>query len=131
MQDNQLEDVLYHYFTQLWSADTCYTPDLWSSENPALGQCVPTVLIIQDNYGGEIKRGTVHLIDGRTESHYWNIINNQIVDITIVQYGDKIIKVTPRSDMPEGFSTLRGFVLANADTKRRYDLLKKKAKPLP
>jgi len=52
-----------------WGADTCYpgSLDAWSLNNPAIGQCTVTALIVQDYFGGEILHCD-HL------NHNWNKI---------------------------------------------------------
>jgi hypothetical protein len=48
-----------------WERTTSADPDRWSPQNPAWGQCAVTALIVQDHYGGELRRGIVDDI-----SHY-------------------------------------------------------------
>jgi hypothetical protein len=37
-----------------WGSDTTDEPELWSGENPALGQCAVTALVVREYLGGEI-----------------------------------------------------------------------------
>ena len=62
--DADKQDLLFSFFADFWSADTSYSPDLWSDSNPSLGQCVPTALLIHDLLGGEIQSGKVFLKNG-------------------------------------------------------------------
>lgn len=97
-----------------WSEETCY-PDLkniWTSKNPSLGQCAVTTLIVNDFNGGKIMRCTCNGI-----SHYYNLINNEIVDYTAEQFGDII------PDYQNGEERTREYLLSNDDTKNRYIIL--------
>ena len=88
-----------------------------------MGQCVPTSLIIQDHIGGEIMRGTVHLESGRTDSHYWNMVGPERLDVTGYQYGPFIKEITLKEPL---LIPVRDYLLENPDTKRRYELLKQR-----
>ena len=50
----------------------------WNEENPSLGQCAITALIVNDIFGGEIMRCM-----SSTVSHYYNLIEGKIVDLTV------------------------------------------------
>lgn len=102
-----------------WSKETCHIPlqETWTKEKPETGQCVVTVLVIQDYLGGVI----AHDIKNK---HYWNIINNKKIDLTQNQFppntifnNDEIIK---RKSL---FSKN-----PKAKTKERYELLLKNFK---
>ncbi len=107
---------------QAWAADTSYWPTYWSEENPALGQCAVTALIIQAHLGGDLRRGQI----GRV-SHYWNILSSgRVVDLTRDQFftdhgpvWHDPIKVV----MPE-----RGQVLRAGTTGIRYHRLRERAR---
>ena len=122
MNPHFLETQLYEFFSGFWTAETSSSP-YWLPENPSQGQCVPTSLIIQDHIGGEIMRGTVHLESGRTDSHYWNLVGDKHLDVTAYQYGPYVTQVTLKEPL---LVPVRDYVLGNADTNRRYELLKKK-----
>lgn len=69
-----------------WSKETCYPPDQgkWSAENPALGQCAITALVIQDFLGGEI-------LYCKHYHHYWNRLpNGTEVDLTKEQFAENV-----------------------------------------
>jgi hypothetical protein len=55
---------------------------LWTEANPARGQCGVTALVIQDHFGGEIRKS--RLPDG--EWHYYNQINGRRFDFTDSQF---------------------------------------------
>ena len=97
----------------IWDRFTSASPDEWTPENPARGQCAVTALIVQDMFGGELLRTTV---DG--ESHYLNVIGDgTLVDLTAQQFA----RVGYDSE-PEPRD--REYVLSFPDTARRYGLLK-------
>jgi hypothetical protein len=97
----------------VWSKETSNSPDKWRKKTPSIGQCAVTALIVNDLYGGLILRGQ---LEG--DSHYWNLINDKIIDFTGDQYKD-----------PLSFSAIgtrsREYLFENDDLKRRYNLLKK------
>jgi hypothetical protein len=77
---NQLKTV--------YSVDTCYKSDVkkWTKDNPSIGHCAISALIIYDLFGGEIYKTKV----GRS-THYFNILNNgEIVDVTAEQFSNPI-----------------------------------------
>ena len=39
-----------------WSKETSFEPDNWTPENPAWGQYAVTALVVQDFFGGELKK---------------------------------------------------------------------------
>ena len=101
-----------------WNKNTC-TPsmqDSWDENNKALGQCAVTALIVNDFLGGRIMRCMCE-----SGSHYYNIINEHIIDLTSSQF-----KQTP--DYDEGEKRAREYLLSNEDTKKRYLLLLKEVK---
>lgn len=101
-----------------FSRDTCYPTlrDKWNKENSCLGQCAITALILNDFLGGKIMR-----CQSETGSHYYNLINNEIVDLTVSQF-----KSLP--DYINGEERTREYLLSNEDTKNRYKLLLERVK---
>ena len=99
-----------------WSKETCYPTscESWSSENRSLGQCAITALIVNDFMGGKIMRCMVDDI-----SHYYNLINGEVIDYTAQQFKF----VIPNYSLGEERS--REYLLSNEDTKKRYKLLLK------
>lgn len=92
-----------------WRADTSATPGRWSPENPSLGQCAVTALIVQDLFGGELRRA---LITGG--SHYWNRLpSGEEVDLTFEQF-----EIYPALSSVESRS--RDYVLSFPSTNARY-----------
>lgn len=111
-------DDLYKILEKSWSEDTCCDSlkKLWNEENPSLGQCAITSLIVNDFCGGKIMRCRCE-----TESHYYNVINNRIIDLTNKQF----------NKIPEYKSSeerTREYLISNEDTKKRYLLLLKNVK---
>lgn len=96
-----------------FSKDTCY-PDLrdrWSEENSSLGQCAITALVLNDFLGGKIMRCM-----SETGSHYYNLINGEIVDLTVSQFSSL-------PDYINGEERTREYLLSSEDTRNRYKLL--------
>lgn len=69
-----------------WSRGTAYPGDQerWSYENPALGQCVVSLLVLMDYFpGGKILRSSRH-------HHYAYLFRGKIVDPTREQFGEGV-----------------------------------------
>ena len=66
-----------------WSYETCSPglKDVWNSENPSIGQCAITALIVNDFFGGKIMRCM-----SNSGSHYYNLIDENIIDLTVNQF---------------------------------------------
>jgi hypothetical protein len=105
-----------------WSADTCFDASEWNADNPALGQCVVSSLVVQKYLGGELQRYRV-TGDGVTDTHYCNILNDgTLLDTTASQYRQPMtFKVAPVD--PKGFASIREKRLAEEETRSRYELL--------
>ncbi len=54
--DDVKEKRIYEALIRSWSIETS---SKWTTENPAKGQCGVTALVVQDIYGGEIKKTKV------------------------------------------------------------------------
>lgn len=100
-----------------WDLETCSPGlrDKWSEENPSLGQCAVTTLIVNDFFEGKIMRCMTS-----SGSHYYNLIDGKIFDLTIEQFLGEI----PQYEKGEERS--RDYLLSNEETKNRYLLLNKK-----
>jgi len=102
-----------------WSKETT-VPSLeqvWDKTNPSLGQCAITALIVNDFIGGKIMRCMCGNI-----SHYYNLINDEIVDLTKSQFK------TETPDYINGEERTREYLLSNENTKARYLILLKNVK---
>lgn len=98
-----------------WSRGTSADPEHWTTDNPALGQCAVSALIIQDLLGGQLLRTEINHV-----SYYWNtLMNGQQVDVTIQQFG----KIWARGEIKVRD---REYVLSFPDTVLRYEMLKKR-----
>ena len=111
MSIDELKKILY----LCYSNELCYpkVKDDWTEENKYLGMCAITTLIVNDYFGGKICKIYVNGI-----SHYFNLVDNKIIDLTSSQFKCSIdykdYKIVDRNSM------------LNEDTKNRYNLLKEK-----
>lgn len=97
-----------------WSYETC-SPGLkgeWCEDNPSLGQCAITALIVNDFFGGKIMRCMTS-----SGSHYYNLVNDCVVDLTVEQFLGEI------PEYEYGEERTREYLLSNEDTKNRYFIL--------
>jgi hypothetical protein len=74
-----------------WSADTCSPDDAertpWDTDNPALGHCDITALVVHDVFGGELLVGTVRSGDEDHGFHWWNRLPSGVeLDLTYEQF---------------------------------------------
>jgi len=99
-------------FEKHWNKETSYS-DNWESSNPSIGQCAISALTFQDIFEGEICKIKVN----NNESHYFNLISDNIYDLTADQfhgslnYNDKVV-------------VDRETILKNKETNDRYLLFK-------
>ncbi len=111
MDINNIKTLL----TNCYSKELCYpkVKDNWTEKNKCLGMCAITTLIVNDYYGGLICKTHVNEV-----SHYFNLIDNEIIDLTSSQFECDIdykdYKIVDRK------------IMLNDDTKNRYNLLKEK-----
>ena len=111
-------DELTKILNLSFSKETC-CPGLqkgWNIENKTLGHCAVTALIVNDFMGGKIMRCMCE-----SGSHYYNLINNKVVDLTSEQFNQI-------PDYTKGEERTREYLLSNDDTKSRYKILLKKVK---
>ncbi len=98
-----------------YEKELCYekVQENWTEKNKTLGMCAITSLIVNDYFKGDIAKIKVDGI-----SHYFNMINDSIVDLTAPQFNKKIeyqnYKIINRED------------ILTEDTNNRYQKLKKK-----
>lgn len=97
-----------------WSKNTSYTPNDWTVENPAKGQCAIIALLVQEIFGGDIVKCDVV---GDKDSHFFNHINGQEVDMTISQFPESVEFINHRT-------VNREEIIKHPGTAERYDLLK-------
>ena len=117
MKIGELKQLL----VQAWRKETCSPRlrDKWNEENPSLGQCAITALIVNDFFGGKIMRCMAS-----SGSHYYNIIDDERIDLTVDQFLDEI----PQYE--NGEERTREYLLSNEDTNNRYLLLNKNLQEL-
>lgn len=102
--------------TEVWAADTSASGEEWSKDNPSLGQCAVTSLLVQDFCGGELLRTTIQGV-----SHYFNRLpDGTEIDLTRQQFGDNQeldVPAEPRD---------RDYVLSYGPTAERYARLRER-----
>ena len=109
--------------TDAYSKDTSSDSTNWSPENPAMGQCAVTALIVNDYFNGKIVWANALLPDGKNISHYFNNIDGIEIDLTRKQFPKGTI-IHSGVDKTKGFQTTRDYILSYQSTKERYELLK-------
>lgn len=113
--DNMTIKELEKALLNSYEKELCYEKvrENWTEENKTLGMCAITSLIVNDYFKGDIAKIKVDGI-----SHYFNIINDSIVDLTASQFNKKIdykdYKIINREDV------------LTEDTNNRYKKLKEK-----
>ncbi len=80
--DENRKKIVLEILNKCWSLDT---GSKWSAENPARGQCSVTALVINDVFGGEIRK-----TKAGDEWHYYNYIDDERVDFTSSQFPQQI-----------------------------------------
>jgi len=103
-----------------WGKDTCYPKFLeqWSPNNPALGQCVVTSLVVQDYLGGD-------LLYCKHMDHFWNKTNQAgEIDFTKDQFPNDakicLDEIRSRDQVMNSPSSIK------ARTSERYRFLKQR-----
>ena len=108
-------DNLQKILLECYSKDLCYpkVQNEYKKSNKTFGMCAITSLVINDYLGGDI--GKIHV---NKVSHYFNIINNEIVDLTANQFNSCI-------DYKD-FVIIKRKDILNLDTTERYFKLKQR-----
>lgn len=106
--------ILQKALLECYSKDLCYykVQDEWNEDNKYIGMCAITTVIVNDYFNGLICK---IYIDGI--SHYFNLINNEIVDLTSKQFKNKL-------DYSNYQIVSREKLLKVLDTNERYNMLK-------
>lgn len=100
---------------ECYSKDLCYSKvkNNWNENNKCYGMCAITSLIINDYFGGDICK--IH-VDGI--SHYFNLIEGKIIDLTSSQF---------KCDIDyKNYQIIDREKILDEDTKHRYNILKTK-----
>lgn len=90
-----------------WSIETSAK---WRSDNPALGQCSVTALVVQDILGGELAK-----TDIGGAWHFYNIVEGRRLDFSASQFAVYVVYAdfpasrdeTLLDTSPEQYQTLR------------------------
>lgn len=115
---NRLE-LFKQILLEIYSADTSFNSESWSSSNPTFGHCAVATLVIDDFCEAKDKKIAKIKVDGI--SHYFNVIEGNVFDTTAAQFGAD--SVLDYSEME--FST-REYLLSNENTLNRYKTLRKR-----
>ncbi len=124
--EHRLEEALQKTlprFRAAWCPDTASPGDMkrWTPNNPTVGQCAVTALLVQDLFGGKLLRSVVEGFG----SHYYNLLpSGETLDLTHDQFPEGTV-------VPGGEERDREYVLdspgaINARTRERYELLKER-----
>lgn len=110
-----------------WSSETSYDGNTYDGTNPPRGQCVVSSLVIQDYFGGDLVRVAV-TGEGIDEKHYFNRLDDgTIIDVTRHQYTQPVTMTDSPVDLAaKGYDSNRQRLLADDDTRLRYEILRDK-----
>lgn len=97
-----------------YSRETSELEDQWTPDNPSIGQCHVTALLIQEKFGGHIVEGHAH---PHLVVHFWNVIDGITVDITRDQFDPEVLR----------FCRIGPAYPPNQTTIRKADLLRERA----
>ena len=103
-----------------WDRETAYPSDKasWTKQNPTVGQCAVTSLIVHSKLGGKIHKNAKY-------KHYWNELpSGREVDLTKDQFG-KDVAITSEETVSVQ-DLLSGKRAVEAKTGVRYERLKKR-----
>lgn len=89
------EGTVRQWLRDAWSPESS---SLWTEDNPARGQCGVTALVVQDRFGGEIRKTPTE--DG---THFYNYIDGQRYDLTAEQFEERPAYLDLPSDREEAF----------------------------
>lgn len=111
MNINKLKVAIYNSCAK----DTCFpnVADEWNENNPLFWHCTIVALIVNDYYGGTIRKSYINGI-----SHYYNYIDNKIIDLTREQFLNEKVSYDDYIVMD------RDEIISNKNTPNRYFLLK-------
>ncbi|WP_306359802.1 hypothetical protein [Nocardia sp. CC227C] len=114
-------DALRRALKQAWSAETSASSD-WTDLNRAKGQCAVTACVVQDYLGGDILHSMATLPSGKQVSHYVNLIEEALVDLTREQFPE-VTEFSSPQPKTKGYSSTREYCLSFDATRTRYELL--------
>ncbi|MEU6827045.1 hypothetical protein ABZ894_00175 [Nocardia beijingensis] len=105
-----------------WSAETSSAPG-WTEANSARGQCAVTACVVQDYLGGDILNSIAVLPTNETVSHYLNVVDGQIIDLTSEQFPEGAT-FTPPAPKAGRYASTREYCLSYESTRLRYEILR-------
>lgn len=105
-----------------WVKESAYPsaqkdPQFNLANDPTYGQCAVTAMLVNKFFGGEIRK--IRVSGGGT--HYFNVINGQVFDLTRDQFDLYNLPV----DYSSSINVPIEYCGKNANTKARYDILEK------
>ena len=108
-------ETLQEILIECYSKALCYpkVQNNWNENNKCLGMCAITSLVVNDYFNGQICK---IYVDGN--SHYFNLIEGKIIDLTSSQFNHEI-------DYNNYQIIDRNKILTD-NTEQRYNILKKK-----
>ncbi len=104
-------DRLRQALPMIWDEKTAHR-GVWDAACPSTGQCAVTALLVQELFGGDLRQ-----VDVSGEDHYFGSLDGRVIDLTADQFS------TP-PDHSKAERVEREDLLANADTRARYELLR-------
>lgn len=106
-----MNSILKNIIKKYWTDKTSNSSN-WNENQPSIGQCAITSIIVQELLGGEIAK--IKTFDGL--SHYFNIIDGVVQDLTKDQFEYDVDYIN--------FRTVdKKYILSFKDTQRRYEIL--------
>lgn len=121
--DNEFTlDEFFGILLRSWVKESAYPssqkdPEYCLENDPTYGQCAVTAMLVNKFFGGEIRK--IRVSGGGT--HYFNVIDGEIFDLTRDQFDLYRIPV----DYTSGVNMPLQYCGKNANTKARYDILEK------
>lgn len=89
------EGTVRRWLREAWSPESS---SLWTEDNPARGQCGVTALVVQDRFGGEIRKTPT-----KNGLHFYNYMNGKRYDMTAEQFDERPAYLDFPSDRGEAF----------------------------
>lgn len=89
------EETVRQWLRAAWSPESS---SLWTEDNPARGQCGVTALVVQDRFGGEIRKTPTE-----SGTHFYNYISGQRYDLTAEQFDEQPEYLDLSSNREEAF----------------------------
>ena len=84
---NHLLDLFVLLLNVGWDESTCVDNSNWNEEKPYVGQSAATAVLVQKWFGGDIC-----FIRYSSKTHYFNVINGVVVDLTRSELQENLLK---------------------------------------